>query len=142
LTPAPNHHDHKPSLRTINESNSFEAMSGSTEQSAYKLLPVTAHKAPPASDRPQFNLLIEKKIEQSRQSQHLVKHWRWETFTFLLGTAALVTIIALVLQFRNKPFEDWRLRGVQATSIIAALAQVAQSAFLVPISYRIGQLKW
>jgi hypothetical protein len=119
-----------------------EGTSGSREQGSYQLLPPTARNDTRASDTVQSGLLIEDKIKNTRESRHLIKHWRWETFTFLLGTAAFTTILALLLQFRDKEIWDWDLSGIQITAIVAALAQVAQSAFLVPISYCIGQLKW
>ncbi len=80
----------------------------------------------------------------TRRPRPVIWHWRWEISTFSLGTAAFLAIIALLLQFRDRPPQPLRLGGasVQLTAIIAALAQVAQSSLLVPISYCIGQLKW
>lgn len=119
-------------------------MAESTEHSTYQALPLAVHNEPYTPEKPQFSLQAEKRIEKSRESRHLMKQWQWETFTFLLGTAAFATILALLLRARNKPPQQWNLNEfhVQVPAIIAALAQVAQSAFLVPISYCIGQLKW
>ena len=88
----------------------------------------------------------QKAKERQQQQENVVKKWRWEICTFILGTAALAAILAMLLSFKNKPAYDVNLRTaageIQITAIIAGLAQIAQSALLVPISYCIGQLKW
>jgi len=73
--------------------------------------------------------------------QRITKEWRWELFTWSLGTAAIFTIMILLSGFRNQPTEQWKSR-VQMNAMIAALAQTAQTALLVPIASSIGQLKW
>jgi len=89
---------------------------------------------------------LQETIQRPREQQHPVKAWRWEIFTFLLGTAAFAAILGMLLSFKNKEAGEVNLRvsegHIQVTAIIATLAQVAQSALLVPISYCIGQLKW
>jgi hypothetical protein len=88
----------------------------------------------------------EKIIEQPRKLRYLFNTWRWEIFTFLMGTAAFASILGMLLSFKNKEAWSVNLRvgegEIQITAIIAALAQVAQSALLVPVNYCIGQLKW
>jgi hypothetical protein len=84
------------------------------------------------------------KVELSgtRESiQRITKEWRWELFTWSLGTAAIFTIMILLSGFRNQPTEQWKSR-IQMNAMIAALAQTAQTALLVPIASSIGQLKW
>jgi len=90
-------------------------------------------------------MVTQGKIEHAhRTSRSPMWHWRWEIFTFCLGTGAFVSIVALLFNFHNKEAPALPLgeKRIQLTAIIAALAQVAQSALLVPISYCIGQLKW
>ncbi|ORY01447.1 hypothetical protein BCR34DRAFT_98033 [Clohesyomyces aquaticus] len=64
-----------------------------------------------------------------------VGNWRWEIFTFSLGTGAFVSILAL-LRFHDHEPQQWAVGNERfhLTAIVAALAQVAQSALLVPIS--------
>lgn len=135
---------HHPTLLTVHV-DCVETMSGSTKRGEYNALPVNTLQALQVSEREISFASTEEKSEYPRQeSGYLLWHWRWEIFTFLLGTGAFITILALLLRFRNKPPPDILLgnNNIQLTAIIAALAQVAQSALLVPISYCIGQLKW
>ncbi|KAH7117632.1 hypothetical protein B0J11DRAFT_570868 [Dendryphion nanum] len=70
-----------------------------------------------------------------------IYEWRWELFTWMLGTISLITITSLLLWFRDAPVSAWKSK-VQFSAIVAALAQVAQSALLVPVASCIGQMKW
>jgi hypothetical protein len=143
-------------------------MPGQMDRSAYDLLPLTTaapsrsstpdkqaqhssierESTPPPQQIPRSSKWL--KIDRDsipppqRKPHNLVWHWRWEISTFCLGTAAFVAIVALLFNFRNKPAPNMPLgdKRLQLTTIVAALAQVAQSALLVPISYCIGQLKW
>ncbi|KAF2731981.1 hypothetical protein EJ04DRAFT_352597 [Polyplosphaeria fusca] len=112
---------------------------------------IAAGQAPPLSDSkgphssetetPSTNA-----TEESRYSPRTIKAWGWELFAFLTGTAAFVSILAVLFSFQNKSAGSFNTRTsageIQITAVIAALAQVAQTALLVPISYSIGQLKW
>jgi uncharacterized integral membrane protein len=113
----------------------------SDKTAAYESIPLSAFDIPKAINTPSKNM-----IERPRESRYLVKAWRWEAFTFLLGTGAFTAILGLLLSFQNKPASEVNFRigasDIQITAVIAALAQVAQSALMVPISYCIGQLKW
>ena len=79
--------------------------------------------------------------EPSYDCLSMLREWRWELFTWSLGTVASLTITALLFCFRDQPVDRWKSE-VQMTAIIAALSQTAQSALLVPIASCIGQLKW
>jgi hypothetical protein len=68
--------------------------------------------------------------------------WWWEVFTWLIGSAAFITIVALLIVFGNQPLNHWRLPKIQITTTVAALAQTAVSALIVSVSSCIGQLKW
>lgn len=139
----PNQHIPRP--RTV-RIDCVEVMSRSTKQSTYNPIPVSTSKPLHVSEKHQSPSFIEERSEHPQpESKHLIRHWQWEICTFLLGTAAFATILALLLRFRNKPPQPINLGNgnlIQLTAIIAALAQVAQSSLLVPISYCIGQLKW
>jgi hypothetical protein len=76
-----------------------------------------------------------------QSSRYKLLEWRWELFKWALGTSALITVFILLLWFKEKPVSAWR-SNVQMTAIIAALAQTAQSALMVPVAACIGQLKW
>lgn len=120
-------------------------MTGSTDRSAHDPLPINAPKAPKMSEAKQPRLLTEKGSAHPQQEfRYQVWPWRWETLTFSLGTGAFASILALLLKFRDKepPALPLGNENIQLTAVIAALAQVAQSALLVPISCCIGQLKW
>ena len=120
-----------------------------TERSAYHPLPlgegthpVNTQEVPLVSEKQESRLLTEEKSEHPQREY--LRQWRWEIFTFVLGTGAFATIIALLVRFRNNPPPDIPFGSVniQLTAIIAALAQVAQSALMVPVASCIGQSKW
>jgi hypothetical protein len=72
---------------------------------------------------------------------YLAHVWKWELFTWLLGTAGLLANIILLMRFNGVQQEYWK-SNVQITAFVAALAQLSQSALLVPIASSIGQSKW
>lgn len=78
---------------------------------------------------------------RSSRKVNLFRIWRWELFTWLLGTVGFAANIILLLCFDGKRQSQWR-SPVQITTFVAALAQLSQSALLVPVSFCIGQLKW
>jgi hypothetical protein len=77
----------------------------------------------------------------SRPITTLLRHWKWELGTWLLGSCALGCIIALLVVYRNRSLRDWTLQ-FRPAPIVAILSQVAQSAFLASVASCIGQLKW
>jgi hypothetical protein len=122
-----------------------EATSYMPEPSGYQAVPPAAHNDIDNSTKTLANATIDEASGSARTSRNPFKQWRWEIFTYLLGTSAFVAILVILLSAQHKPPESWVLASeyeVEITAIVAALAQVAQSAFLVPISYCIGQLKW
>jgi hypothetical protein len=80
-------------------------------------------------------------ISRSRTLWTLLRGWEWELATWLLGSCALFSIIALLLKFSDGPLNDWTL-DIRLATVIAALSQISQSALLVSVSACIGQLKW
>ncbi|KAG9192837.1 hypothetical protein G6011_11571 [Alternaria panax] len=81
--------------------------------------------------------------QQSNTSpfRYLARIWRWELLTWLLGTAGLLANITLLIWFNGVQQQYWN-SSVQITAFVAALAQLSQSALLVPIASSIGQSKW
>ena len=83
--------------------------------------------------------------EQSRhrspRTAHLIRIWKWELATWLLGTIGFAANIILLICFDGKRQSQWKSH-VQITTFVAALAQLSQSALLVPVSFCISQLKW
>jgi hypothetical protein len=73
--------------------------------------------------------------------RYLGRIWRWELYTWLLGTAGFIANIALHFRFNSVQQQYWK-SSVQITALVAALAQLSQSALLVPIASSIGQSKW
>jgi hypothetical protein len=71
----------------------------------------------------------------------LLREWKWEIATWLLGSCALGAIIALLIIFQDRPLRDWTPH-VRPAPVVAALSQIAQSALLFSVSSCIGQLKW
>jgi hypothetical protein len=67
--------------------------------------------------------------------------WRWELFTWALGTCAVAVIFGLLCWSKDKPLTRWHSK-IQVSTIIAVLSQVAQSALIVSIAACIGQSKW
>lgn len=67
--------------------------------------------------------------------------WRWELSIWLLGTAGLIANVALLICFNGVEQRAWK-SNVQITAFVAALAQLSQSALLVPTGSSLGQLKW
>jgi hypothetical protein len=78
---------------------------------------------------------------RSRALGSLMYEWKWEISTWLLGTCAIGSIVALLIVFDDRPLSEWTPRFRPAPAV-AALSQVAQSALLVSVSSCIGQLKW
>jgi hypothetical protein len=73
--------------------------------------------------------------------RYLAHVWKWELFTWLLGTVGLLANITLLMRFNGVQQRYWN-SDVQITAFVAALAQLSQSALLVPIASSIGQSKW
>ena len=103
------------------------------------------HDLPP-SERKLSTEALDLRYTTSRLSQHprtsigsLVYIWRWELSIWLLGTAGLLANIALLARYNEQ--RAWK-SSVQITAFVAALAQLSQSALLVPIGSSIGQAKW
>jgi hypothetical protein len=71
----------------------------------------------------------------------LINIWKWELSTWVLGTIGYSAIVILMIIFNDKLQKDWH-SDVQITAFVAALAQVSQSALLVPTASSIAQLKW
>lgn len=80
-------------------------------------------------------------LNRSRTLWTLVREWEWELGTWLLGTCALFSIVALLFKFSDGPLNNWTL-DIRLATVIAALSQIAHSALLVSVSACIGQLKW
>jgi hypothetical protein len=72
---------------------------------------------------------------------NVMRQWTWEFLTWTVATIAVACIIALLTHFNNRPMNEWKSK-VQITAMMAALAQVAQSALLVSAASCISQLKW
>jgi NhaP-type Na+/H+ or K+/H+ antiporter len=71
----------------------------------------------------------------------LIYRWKWELFIWFLGTIGLLSILTLISIFNGTSQKDWH-SDIQITAFVAALAQVSQSALLVPTASSIAQLKW
>ena len=71
----------------------------------------------------------------------LTNTWKWEISTWLLGSAGYIANLILVGMWNGKLQKDWH-SNIQITTFVAALAQVSQSALMVPTASSIAQLKW
>lgn len=71
----------------------------------------------------------------------ILVEWRWELFTWALGTIAMSLILALLCIYEDRPITSWKSK-VQISAIVAIFSQVAQSALIVSVSATIGQAKW
>lgn len=65
----------------------------------------------------------------------------WELLTWLLGTAFVLIIIALLASFHGKPISHWK-SSISINTIVSVLSQAAVSALLFSVSGCIGQMKW
>ncbi|XPS90735.1 hypothetical protein M3J09_000168 [Ascochyta lentis] len=84
----------------------------------------------------------ELKLTRPRTSLgQLMQTWRWEIFTWVLGTVGYLSNLILVCISDGMLQKNWHSR-IQITAFVAALAQVSQSALLVPTASSIAQLKW
>ncbi|KAH7067186.1 hypothetical protein FB567DRAFT_541918 [Paraphoma chrysanthemicola] len=79
--------------------------------------------------------------QTSASLRYLLRVWRWEMITWLLGTAGFLANIILISLWKDKLQSRWE-PNIQITTFVAALAQLSQSALLVPIASCIAQLKW
>jgi hypothetical protein len=121
------------------------SMPGPSLPSDYQAVPLAAPIEPEESVQRLPNVKIDEANDPPCSSRSPLRRWRWEIFTYLLGTSAFIAILVILLSAQHKPPQSWVLGSeyeIEITAIVAALAQTAQSAFLVPISYCIGQLKW
>jgi hypothetical protein len=75
------------------------------------------------------------------QPECIIWNWWWEALTWFIGSTAFAILIVLLAVFRDQALTQWK-SNVQITTIVAGLAQFAQSALLVSLSSCIGQLKW
>ncbi|KAH6621937.1 hypothetical protein C7974DRAFT_213694 [Boeremia exigua] len=71
----------------------------------------------------------------------LFQIWRWEIFSWLLGAIGFLANITLISVSNGVLQKDWK-SDISITAFVAALAQVSQSALLVPTASSIAQLKW
>ncbi|ORY09663.1 hypothetical protein BCR34DRAFT_615659 [Clohesyomyces aquaticus] len=67
--------------------------------------------------------------------------WKWEILAWILGTAIIAATVAILITFNGSLVEKWPL-PIRINPVVAFLAQVAQSALLMPTQACIGQLKW
>ncbi|KAF2727672.1 hypothetical protein EJ04DRAFT_581854 [Polyplosphaeria fusca] len=77
-----------------------------------------------------------------RSFSQVIKEWKWELSTWVLGTLAVAAIVALLVYFRKRPVDEWDVHKVQLSTAVAAFSQVASAALLHSVSECIGQLKW
>jgi hypothetical protein len=75
------------------------------------------------------------------QRRCFIIEWRWELFTWLVGTTAVWVMLALLVTFNGKPLRVWKSQ-IQITAIVSVLSQLAQSALTVSVVASIGQLRW
>ena len=88
------------------------------------------------------NQLDENKTSRPRTSLTQIAYaWRWELSIWLLGTIGLLSNLTLIGVSNGTLQKDWH-SDIQITTFVAALAQVSQSALLVPTTSSIAQLKW
>lgn len=101
------------------------------------------------TDETQFSLEM-RDLDQSdlpkrppppRSCLRLMYIWKWEIFTWTLGTIGFLANLILMVISNGMLQKEWHSR-IQITAFVAALAQVSQSALLVPTASSIGQLKW
>ena len=67
--------------------------------------------------------------------------WIWELFCWLLATACLCTIAAVLATWNQRPLDEWHY-SLTLNSVLAILSAISKSALLVPVSSGISQLKW
>jgi hypothetical protein len=135
---------HLVSLCFINTMSWNDPSYGRIAQRAEEI-PFSSNKQPLATDAAVSEGSVSEKDtrgpSQSRSVRTLLWEWKWEFLTWLLGTGALASLVALLVVFRERSLEDWTL-DIGLATVVAALSQVAQSALLVSVSSCIGQLKW
>ena len=76
-----------------------------------------------------------------KSSKVLLVEWRWELFTWMLGSFALASTLAILVIYDNSSLDEWH-SPVQISAIVAILSQTAQSALIVGIATTLGQAKW
>lgn len=80
-------------------------------------------------------------VPASISNHSIFTEWRWELFTWLLGTLATATILGILLYYKDRSLHSWHSK-VQIGATVAIFSQFAQSALVVSISACIGQSKW
>jgi len=81
------------------------------------------------------------RTHHSRSLWTLLREWKWESLTWIVGTCALAGVVAVLVIYQDRSRKDWTL-DINLATVVATLSQVTQSALMVSVSSCIGQLKW
>jgi hypothetical protein len=88
-----------------------------------------------------FSQDITFRTHHSRSLFALIREWQWESTTWLIGTCALASVVAVLVIYQDRSLDDWTV-DINLATVVATLSQITQSALMVAVSSCIGQLKW
>jgi len=81
-------------------------------------------------------------VPNARPSQEVtVSAWTFEIICSVFGAICLAVIIVLLCAFDHRQQPQWPM-GVTINSVVAFLATLCRSAFMVPVAEGISQMKW
>ena len=67
--------------------------------------------------------------------------WVWEAWCWSLSTGCLCAIVGLLIRYHGRQLHHWPY-SITLNSMLAILSAISKSAFIVPASAAISQLKW
>jgi hypothetical protein len=123
--------NHNTTTQTVQESINVDQQSTQSHQ------PATSDSQIFTSSKPAS---IQQPNPKAKARLSLIE-WRWELFTWALGTATVLTMLLLLIMFKDQPVGRWNDK-VQISATIAVISQLAQSSLTVSVAACIWQLKW
>jgi hypothetical protein len=68
--------------------------------------------------------------------------WPWEWLCELLAVGSLAAMVVVLIVYHGKPQAEWRQSYFTLNGLVAFLATLTKTGFIIPVSAAIGQRKW
>ncbi len=95
--------------------------------------------------RAETPLKVEAQLPQpyqpSRYARVFTNWWLWEIASWLLSTAALISIAIVLRVYDGKSLPRWPL-GLTLNAFISLFSTLSRIAMIYPVAEALGQLKW
>jgi hypothetical protein len=88
---------------------------------------------------------IKKQSPSSEESQPawrvILKSWWPEIVSCVISIASAMALVLVLMHFRDRPLPNWPL-GLTLNTLIAFLATLSRSTFIIPANESVSQSKW